>query len=641
MTVRRRTAGTVAATLWIVFVGLRVEWPADATSPTVIDISVGSGSDDAEEAAGGSTKLSSSTLELVYDRSNQTVGLRFWGVQIPTGATISAAWVQFQTAEAKTAAALLRVEGQAADAPATFAKKTRDVSSRPRTASSVAWEPPPWSVVGERGSAQRTPDLSAVVQEIIDRPGWLLGNPMVLIVTGSGVRAAGSKNGGAPAALHVEYVVPVPNQAPVASAGADLSLTLPDGASLSGSVSDDGLPDPPGAMTSSWSVVNGPDAVSFADAGAVSTVATFSTPGDYVLRLSASDSAVTSSDEVLVSVLAAEVSPSPDPSPDASPGSVSPSPDPLPSPSDTASPSSSETSPPPPPPDASPDGFISSDEALARPGVVVYAGTRSTRLRVSAPPPDTTYDLRSFISTAYYADETAYPVAFGDESTPATGLIIVGGYVQGSNPLSWTWQDWKAAPVGDGAGFKVVANDAAIYDVRADDVFDFVRVRRPTAGSRYLVKGCYGTTVRDDSIENDQEADVIVRDCLFDGTSMGVSIGQAVKNPDGHTRIYDTTFVFKAFPNTNASDGYGHGVLFKQLGAGTVDLRNVTVCYPETPIGSDRLTRWMPGTYSNVTVVLGPDFTIEYPGTLPPGVSLSRDWSICDQARAGWLTTHA
>jgi hypothetical protein len=65
------------------------------------------------------------------------------------------------------------------------------------------------------------------------------------------------------------------------------------------------------------------------------------------------------------------------------------------------------------------------------------------------------------------------------------------------------------------------------------------------------------------------------------------------------------------------------------------------VCYPQNPMGPDRLARWMPGTYSNVTVVLGPDFTIDYPGTLPVGVSLSRDWSICERARADWFTSHA
>src|SRR5919198_882423 len=49
----------------------------------------------------------------------------------------------------------------------------------------------------------------------------------------------------------------------------------------------------------------------------------------------------------------------------------------------------------------------------------------------------------------------------------------------------------------------------------------------------------------------------------------------------------------------------------------------------------------MPGTYDNVTIVLGPGFdgdgdgdysALDYPGTLPPGVVRTRDWAPCDAA---------
>ena len=40
-----------------------------------------------------------------------------------------------------------------------------------------------------------------------------------------------------------------PNQAPVVSAGADQTVTLPDSATLDGTVTDDGLPVSPGAAT--------------------------------------------------------------------------------------------------------------------------------------------------------------------------------------------------------------------------------------------------------------------------------------------------------------------------------------------------------------------------------------------------------
>jgi len=72
----------------------------------------------------------------------------------------------------------------------------------------VNWSPvPSWTNVGDAGPAQRTPDLSAIVQTIVNRPGWNSGNAMVLVVTGSGHRTAEAFEGGAAnaALLHVEY----------------------------------------------------------------------------------------------------------------------------------------------------------------------------------------------------------------------------------------------------------------------------------------------------------------------------------------------------------------------------------------------------------------------------------------------------
>jgi hypothetical protein len=44
-------------------------------------------------------------------------------------------------------------------------------------------------------------------------------------------------------------VNPEPNSAPVVDAGLDQTITLPAAATLDGTVTDDGLPNPPGAVT--------------------------------------------------------------------------------------------------------------------------------------------------------------------------------------------------------------------------------------------------------------------------------------------------------------------------------------------------------------------------------------------------------
>jgi len=96
------------------------------------------------------------------------------------------------------------------------------------------------------------------------------------------------------------------NQPPRVNAGDNQAVILPTAASLDGTVTDDGLPVPPGAMTTAWSLVSGPGAVTFANPNAVDTTASFSGVGTYVLRLTANDGGSEVSDEVTVAVNAPE-----------------------------------------------------------------------------------------------------------------------------------------------------------------------------------------------------------------------------------------------------------------------------------------------------------------------------------------------
>src|SRR5262249_45570933 len=76
--------------------------------------------------------------------------------------------------------------------------------------------------------------------------------------------------------------VPPTNQAPTVHAGVPHPTLLPASATLSGTASDDGLPSG-STLTSTWSKLSGPGTVTFANASALSTTASFSTSGSYVL----------------------------------------------------------------------------------------------------------------------------------------------------------------------------------------------------------------------------------------------------------------------------------------------------------------------------------------------------------------------
>ncbi|WP_309383174.1 PKD domain-containing protein [Cerasicoccus frondis] len=92
------------------------------------------------------------------------------------------------------------------------------------------------------------------------------------------------------------------NQAPVVDAGIDQSVMLSSGATLAGSVSDDGLAPGTATPTISWSQVSGPGTVNFVDDSAVDTSVSFSAEGIYVLELSATDGVFTASDSLTITV---------------------------------------------------------------------------------------------------------------------------------------------------------------------------------------------------------------------------------------------------------------------------------------------------------------------------------------------------
>jgi len=172
-----------------------------------VEIRVASGSDDAEERSSGRMSLTSSDLELVYDRGIQKVGMRFNGVGIPQGATIVKAYVQFKVDEVNSEATSLTIQAHKVAQPLPLTTTYGNISARPRTLAAVSRAPVPWTAVGVAGPDQPTPEIAPVIQEIVNQAGWSSGNALALIITGTGHRTAESYNGdrsGAPL-LHIEY----------------------------------------------------------------------------------------------------------------------------------------------------------------------------------------------------------------------------------------------------------------------------------------------------------------------------------------------------------------------------------------------------------------------------------------------------
>jgi hypothetical protein len=141
----------------------------------------------------------------------QLVGLRFTGLNIPPGARILSASVQFTVDETNNEDPCeLQIYGEASGDAPPFTNDDFNLSGRPRTTAFTSWQPPAWENVNEAAAAQRTPDLSAVLQEVVDRDDYKEGGAIVLLIGGRGKRVAESFDGTAGPQLCVDYRLTIP-----------------------------------------------------------------------------------------------------------------------------------------------------------------------------------------------------------------------------------------------------------------------------------------------------------------------------------------------------------------------------------------------------------------------------------------------
>ena len=191
--------------------------PVGGGGSVTLDVRVADGADDSEEhlTEGNTIDLTSSDLELGAEGGGadaQVQGIRFQGIDIPAGSVITSASIQFTVDEADDEPTSVQIYGELSADPAAYSDAVGDITSRARTSAVVAWNDiPVWddASIGTAGPDQLTPDLSSVVQEIIDQASWSAGNAIAFIIEGGpdSERTAESFNGDADGAplLHVEY----------------------------------------------------------------------------------------------------------------------------------------------------------------------------------------------------------------------------------------------------------------------------------------------------------------------------------------------------------------------------------------------------------------------------------------------------
>ena len=126
------------------------------------------------------------------DQNILTAGLRFRHIAVPPGARIDSAYIRVWSHESKTAedVAELTIYCDDTDDAETFTEDAL-IDARPSTTATVDW-----TVDEEWGlwTPHTSPDLSALVQEIVDRSGWSAGNSIAFVLLGKNQGASEVEN---------------------------------------------------------------------------------------------------------------------------------------------------------------------------------------------------------------------------------------------------------------------------------------------------------------------------------------------------------------------------------------------------------------------------------------------------------------
>lgn len=222
--------------------------PQPAPSVTVA-VKVNSSPNDARETKStGTMYLKSTDLDM---RPAYLVGIRV-RLDVPKDAIIESASLKLVSKGTWSGSNTLTIKAQASDDAPIFTSTPYDISNRTTGREVVNWTPGSWV----DGSTYTSDDLKSIIQQIVDRGGWLQNNFIVLTIDASTTNKRLARsfdyngNNSQSPELIVTYrtgTLPPVNIAPTANAGIDQTVTDSDntGSELvtmnaSGSVDSDG-----------------------------------------------------------------------------------------------------------------------------------------------------------------------------------------------------------------------------------------------------------------------------------------------------------------------------------------------------------------------------------------------------------------
>ena len=162
--------------------------------------SVVASADDAEQGVGGRMQLTSHDLD-IGQRAGKPVGLRFTGLEVPDGATVTGAYIEFEAKRSGRRPADIQIAIEDTTDAATFGCGA-DIRGRDWRDETTVWAPEPWV----KGETHRTADLAATIASLVGTDGLDADDALAFRFKGMDERTAWSFDGeGAAARLVIEF----------------------------------------------------------------------------------------------------------------------------------------------------------------------------------------------------------------------------------------------------------------------------------------------------------------------------------------------------------------------------------------------------------------------------------------------------
>ena len=121
----------------------------------------------------------------------QIVGLRFEELGIPQGAVITSAVLEMDATQTNTGGGTLSIWADDSDSAAPFSSADYNLTGRTSTTETVSFNTGAWM----DGNTYESEDLSNIIQELVDRPGWCGGGDVALMLGGTNSHSVLSQEG--------------------------------------------------------------------------------------------------------------------------------------------------------------------------------------------------------------------------------------------------------------------------------------------------------------------------------------------------------------------------------------------------------------------------------------------------------------